>query len=150
MGDLAKIMPPNPKFLTASMDTYVAKYEKASKCIRPRDLHFDRPSRTVTCRNLNGATGDMMRIRLDDGRRRRITVREGARLQSFPDGFDFAGAEGSQFNQVGNAVPPLLAKAVARSVIEYLRQPDFTPARIRASRRVRQDAFSFLNEIDVA
>lgn len=150
VGDLIKKLPPNPKFLTASMDAYVAKYEKASKCIRPRDLHLDQPSRTVTCRNLNGATGDMMRILLEDGRRRRVTVREGARLQSFPDWFEFAGAEGSQFNQVGNAVPPLLAKAVACAAIECLNQQDLSPAQIRASRRVRQDAFSFFDEINVA
>lgn len=116
LGELIHTMPEAPKFLTPSMDAYVARYEKASKCIKPRDLHLDKPSRTVTCRNLNGATGDMLRIRLPDGRRRRLTVREGARLQSFPDWFDFQGNEGSQFNQVGNAVPPLLAKAMALAV----------------------------------
>ena len=58
----------------------------------------------------------MLRLRLPDGRRRRLTVREGARLQSFPDGFSFKGSEMSQFNQVANAVPPLLAKAVADAV----------------------------------
>ena len=120
LGDLASMIPDGAKFLTASMDDYVARYEKASKCIRPRDLHLDQPSRTVTCRNLNGATGDMLRIRLEDGRRRRLTVREGARLQSFPDWFELCGAEGSQFNQVGNAVPPLLAKAMAQGVMACL------------------------------
>lgn len=116
LGELAHSIPEGSKFLTPSMDAYVARYEKASKCIRPRDLHLDQPSRTVTCRNLNGATGDMLRIRMSDGRRRRLTVREGARLQSFPDWFTFCGSEGSQFNQVGNAVPPLLAKAMALAV----------------------------------
>ena len=62
----------------------------------------------------------MLRIRLPDGRRRRLTVREGARLQSFPDWFEFQGSENSQFNQIGNAVPPLLAKALACSVKAYL------------------------------
>jgi DNA (cytosine-5)-methyltransferase 1 len=108
------------KLLTSSMDTYVAKYEKASHCITPRDLHLDRPSRTVTCRNLAGATGDMHRIVLPNGTRRRLTVREGARLQSFPDWFEFQGSETSAFNQVGNAVPPLLAYALAGSFREYL------------------------------
>ncbi len=150
VGDLIKELPPNPKYLSASMDTYVAKYEQASKCIRPRDLHLNQPSRTVTCRNLNGATGDMMRILLEDGRRRRVTVREGARLQSFPDWFEFVGAEGSQFNQVGNAVPPLLAKAVATSVLKYLSQPEMTKAELRTRRSARQEAFSFFDEIDAA
>ena len=108
------------KFLTPSMDAYVEKYEKASSCITPRDLHLDRPARTVTCRNLAGATGDMHRLVLPDGRRRRLTVREGARLQSFPDWFEFQGSETSQFKQVGNAVPPLLAYYLAGAFRDYL------------------------------
>ena len=120
LGELALSASPETKILTVSMDEYIKKYEKASQCIRPRDLHLDAPARTVTCRNLCGATGDMLRIRLPDGRRRRLTVREGARLQSFPDWFEFQGSENSQFNQIGNAVPPLLAKALARSVMAYL------------------------------
>lgn len=89
LGELATQAPANSKFLTPNQDTYIAKYEKASKCKRPRDLHLNVPSRTLTCRNLAGATGDMMRIRLPDGRRRRLLVREAARLQSFPDWFEF-------------------------------------------------------------
>ncbi|OGV34656.1 MAG: hypothetical protein A2020_00375 [Lentisphaerae bacterium GWF2_45_14] len=120
LEEMAFSVPENAKFLTPSMDKYVAKYEKSSKCITPRDLHLDRPARTLTCRNLAGATGDMHRILLPDGRRRRITVREAARLQSFPDWFKFEGNETSQYYQVGNAVPPLFARAIAKSVKEYL------------------------------
>ena len=118
IGDLIKTIPPESKFLTAAQDTYIAKYEKASDCINPRDLYADRPSRTLTCRNLAAATGDMHRIKLEDGRRRRILLREAARLQSFPDYFEFAGKETSQFYQIGNAVPPLLAYQLALNIKE--------------------------------
>jgi DNA (cytosine-5)-methyltransferase 1 len=120
LGDLATKIHANSKFFTKSMDQYVAKYEKASSCVTPRDLHLDRPARTVTCRNLAGATGDMHRVVLPDGRRRRLNVHEGARLQSFPDWFEFQGTETSAFNQIGNAVPPLLAYHIAGSFRQYL------------------------------
>jgi DNA (cytosine-5)-methyltransferase 1 len=144
LGELAFATPPGTKFLTSSMDEYVARYEKKSFCTRPRDLHLDQPSRTVTCRNLNGATGDMLRVRLPDGRRKRLSVREGARLQSFPDWFQFAGSEGSQFNQVGNAVPPLLAKALAKSVLACLNDGfRLTPGQIRQCNSPDQRHFEF-------
>ena len=102
------------------MDEYVARYEKASHCINPRDLYLDRPARTLTCRNLAGATGDMHRIRLEDGRRRRVFPREAARLQSFPDWFEFEGLETSVFNQIDNAVPPMLAYNIALEVKKHI------------------------------
>ncbi len=120
LGELAFSIPENSKFLTPSMDKYIAKYEKASQCIQPRDLHLNKPARTITCRNLAGATGDMQRLKLPDGRRRRLTFREGARLQSFPDWFNFTGNEQSIFNQIGNAVPPMLAYFLAQSCRDYL------------------------------
>jgi DNA (cytosine-5)-methyltransferase 1 len=53
---------------------------------------------------------------------RTISVREAARLQSFPDDFVFAGAKGEQFKQIGNAVPCLLAEAIAKAVKQTLRR----------------------------
>jgi len=123
--------PPESKFLTASMDRYVANYEKASCCVRPRDLHLDQAARTLTCRNLAGATGDMQRVKLPDGRRRRLLAREAARLQSFPDDFVFAGSEGSVYNQIGNAVPPMFAFAIATAIAEHLSKSERTRGSLR-------------------
>jgi len=120
LGSLALEYDDSSKWLTPSMDDYIKRYEDKSACVNPRDLHLDRPARTLTCRNLAGATGDMHRVRLADGRRRRLTTREAARLQTFPDWFEFAGTETSIYNQIGNAVPPLFGAAIAAAVIDSL------------------------------
>ncbi|MFZ2724879.1 MAG: DNA cytosine methyltransferase [Methylococcaceae bacterium] len=125
IADLIDTVIDERKILTPSMDAYIAKYEKASHCINPRDLYLHKPARTLTCRNIAGSTGDMQRVKLKDGRRRRISVREAARLQSFPDWFEFMGTETQQFYQIGNAVPPLLAKYLADCVKKYLEQESY-------------------------
>ncbi len=50
------------------------------------------------------------------------TVRESARIQSFPDTFEFIGIKTSQLKQVGNAVPPLLAEAIGKSILKILEE----------------------------
>ncbi len=125
LGPLAATEDEHSKYLTPNMDEYIARYEEKSHCVTPRDLHLDRPARTVTCRNLGGATADMHRLKMPSGKRRMLTVREGARLQSFPDWFDFAGTEYERCEQIGNAVPPLLGLAVARQVRKALESPSY-------------------------
>lgn len=59
-------------------------------------------------------------IHFDSAQARTLTVREAARLQSFPDGFNFSGTMNPAFRQIGNAVPPLLAYAVGRQIMADL------------------------------
>jgi DNA (cytosine-5)-methyltransferase 1 len=59
-------------------------------------------------------------IHWDSEQARTISVREAARLQSFPDGFVFQGAMNAAFRQIGNAVPPLMAARIAEIMNESL------------------------------
>lgn len=82
-----------------------------------RKMEADQPSRTLLAHL--GKDG-YSHIHYDSAQARTISVREAARLQSFPDGFVFCGTMNPAFRQIGNAVPPLLAKAVAASVYEQI------------------------------
>ena len=59
-------------------------------------------------------------IHYDSSQCRSITVREAARLQSFADDFEFVGTQGNAYQMIGNAVPPILAKAVGSAIAKLL------------------------------
>ncbi len=80
-----------------------------------RRLSLDEPSLTLTC-----APAQMQTERCHPTETRPLTVREYARVQTFPDDWQFAGSLASQYRQIGNAVPVNLAYAVARSLIRLL------------------------------
>lgn len=80
-------------------------------------LRWDAPSLTIRTEFLKPEKGRY----LHPIAHRSITVREGARLQTFPDDFKFAGSNFQAAKQIGNAVPPELAKQIALAVLEHIR-----------------------------
>ena len=81
-------------------------------------MRKDEISVTITTRFDTPSSGKFTHPFLD----RAITVREAARIQSFPDDFVFVGNKGSQMKQVGNAVPPLLAAAIAEVIMKDIKE----------------------------
>ena len=82
-----------------------------------RKITRDRPVRTVMA---HLSKDGYSHIHYDNAQARTISVRESARLQSFPDGFVFAGAMNRAFQQIGNAVAPLMARAIAAEIMKTL------------------------------
>lgn len=90
---------------------------------------ISRTQNTVYSRlNYNEPSGTVLNVRksmwVHPVKDRAISVREAARLQTFPDSFIFCGTKDQQYQQVGNAVPPVMAKAIARELAKQLKKHD--------------------------
>lgn len=96
---------------------FIPPYRRDSFNEKWRKLFPDRPSWTLTAHLSKDCYSH---IHFDSKQARSITIREAARLQSFPDAFMFHGNMGDAFRQIGNAVPPLLAYAVGNQVFNQL------------------------------
>jgi DNA (cytosine-5)-methyltransferase 1 len=83
-----------------------------------------KPSRTLTA---HMGKDTYSHIHYDSAQQRMVSVREAARLQSFPDGFKFSGEMNASFRQIGNAVPPLLGLRVAETLKVQLEAALFHP-----------------------
>ena len=82
-------------------------------------LRADGPSRTLMA---HIGKDTYSHIHYDSKQARVISVREAARLQSFPDGFVFSGTMNPAFRQIGNAVPPLMAKKLGQEILRHLKK----------------------------
>ena len=87
-------------------------------------MRADYPSRTLMA---HLGKDCYSHIHYDSAQARTISVREAARLQSFPDGFIFCGTMNPAFRQIGNAVPPLMAYALAMTIKESLLEAASAP-----------------------
>lgn len=101
-----------PRFFQCRLTDHSTTYA------RPR---WDHPSFTLTALFGNVTAGAFTHPSQD----RAFTVREGARIHGFPDHFRFMGPLNSQYRQIGNAVPPLLAEAFARHIAGFLSAGQF-------------------------
>jgi DNA (cytosine-5)-methyltransferase 1 len=99
-----RFVPPYP------VDTFVDKWRK---------LIPDQPAWTWTV-PAHLSKDAYSHIHYDSDQARAVSIREAARLQSFPDAFAFLGNMGECFRQVGNAVPPLVAWGLASNLLQLL------------------------------
>lgn len=124
------IAPQNGEHLIKIMQTLKDGQSKKDlpEDIRPKSgygntyakLWWDKPSTTIT-RNFACPSSSRCIHPRDS---RAMSIREGARLQSFPDDYKFYGADGMKRLEIGNAVPPLLSVAIAKQMLQALQEKE--------------------------
>ena len=124
---------PNSKEYDNLWNSTVPPYDVKKFPNKWRKMEADAPARTLMAHL--GKDG-YSHIHYDDNQARTISVREAARLQSFPDGFVLSGSMNPAFKQIGNAVPALMAKAIANHMFKFLRDRDEEENRIEEAQIV--------------
>jgi DNA (cytosine-5)-methyltransferase 1 len=123
-----KLSPASREYKQLFRDT-VPPYDPGKFPNKWRKMERDLPARTLMAHL--GKDG-YSHIHYDSRQARTISVREAARLQSFPDGFAFAGSMNPAFRQIGNAVPPLMAKALADKLFQLITRSNAAKTRGQA------------------
>lgn len=118
--DVLELVPPGGYWRDLPIDiqkSYMGKsfYLGGGKTGMARRISWDEPSLTLTC---SPAQKQTERCHPDETRP--FTVREYARIQTFPDNWEFAGSISQQYKQIGNAVPVNLAKEIGFSIVNFL------------------------------
>jgi len=98
---------------------YYEKTGKTSKFHKYNVLEYTKPSNTIPAHLYKDG---LRHIHPDPLQARSITPREAARLQTFPDDFEFLGSMGEKYKMIGNAVPPLLSRQIAKAIKELMKK----------------------------
>lgn len=111
------------KFISSQslIDLYKERTGKDTNVHKYYVIREDKPCNTIPAHLYKDG---LRHIHPDPEQARSITVREAARIQSFPDDFEFLGSKGDQYKMIGNAVPPSFAKVIAEIVDELINNPE--------------------------
>lgn len=103
------------------IDYYYKKTQKTTLYSKYKNLEWDKQSHTIVA---HLEKDGLMFIHPDEEQARSITVREAARLMTFPDDYEFIGSNAKCFKMIGNAVPVIFAKSIAEAIYEILTEKD--------------------------
>jgi DNA (cytosine-5)-methyltransferase 1 len=120
----------------ALWDSIVPPYDASKFPNKWRKIWRKQPARTLMA---HLGKDSYSHIHYDSSQARTISVREAARLQSFPDGFLFSGTMNPAFKQIGNAVPPLMARALASHMLQTITQAAIEKEGMDESRRTAEE-----------